>query len=249
MDAVGTLVRTYLFQDLSPAELADLANAARMRRLMRGEHAFRASDPADELWVVVSGQIKEYVLSRDGEEYISELHGPGAVFGEPGLFVPERTRVVSEVATEETIVLSIDRNLLFEFLMQHRPAMLRLLEGLSTDSRNVFEDLVSLAHAQVRQRVITKLLQLAGTHGVEEATGLRIDLRISQSVLAGMVGATRENINRALAALFALGCVRLEHGEIIVTDVDQLRKIADLHQPPLSRRNRRSVEPDSSERP
>jgi CRP/FNR family cyclic AMP-dependent transcriptional regulator len=243
MDLVRALVRTYLFQDLSPAEVDGLADAGRVRRLKRGEHAFRAGDFADELWVVVSGQIKEYVLSRDGDEYVSDLHGPGAVFGEPALFVPERIRVVNEIAMDETVVITVERTRLFTFLLQHPPAMLRLLEGLSVDSRAVSEDVLALAYAQVKARVLTKLVQLSETHGVEAATGLRIDLQISQSVLAGMVGATRENVNRALVPLIAAGYLRLEQGEIIVADLTELRRLADLDGPLLQRRNRRSVEP------
>jgi CRP-like cAMP-binding protein len=244
MDAVRALVRTYLFQDLSPAEVEGLAGAARTRHLRRGQHAFVAGDSAEELWVVVSGQIKEYVVSRDGQQYISDVHGAGAVFGEPALFAPERTRVANEVAMEETVVLTVDRNRLFNFLLQHPPAMLRMLEGLSADTRNVIEDVLGLAHAHVGQRVITKLVQLCETHGVAAGSGLRIDLRLSQSVLAGMVGATRENVNRALSPMIAAGYLQLDRGQILVADIDELRRVAFLDHPLLHRRNRRSDSAD-----
>ena len=242
MDSVRALLRTYLFQDLSPAEVDALANLARARRLTQGEHAFRVGDCADELWVVVSGQIKEYVLSRDGQEYVFEVYVPGAVFGEPGVFSRERTRVVNEVAMEETVLLALDRGHLFDFLMRHPPAMLRLLEGLSADVRGSVDEAVSLAYARLRGRVLTRLVQLADAQGDAAAAGVRIDLGISQSVLGAMVGATRENVNRALAPLIAAGCLRVGQAGMTIVDLDELCRLADLHDPLLHRRNRQRDE-------
>lgn len=117
--------------------------------------------------------------------------GPRRVFGEPGLYSRERTRVVNEVAIEETVVLGIHGDQLFDFLICRPPAMLRLLEGLSADSRGSIDDAIGLAYAHVRERVLARLVQLADSHGENAAVGLRIGLRISQSVLGGMVVATR----------------------------------------------------------
>ena len=58
-----------------------------------------------------------------------------------------------------------------------------------------------------------------------------------------MVGVTRENVNRALAALAASGAIRMESGSYVLPALDRLRTEISNGQPALERRNRR-VEPE-----
>jgi CRP/FNR family cyclic AMP-dependent transcriptional regulator len=226
MDTVRTLLRTYLFQDLSPAELEPLARIARTKHIVAGGYAFRSGEAAEDLFIVAEGQIKEYILDSDGNEYVTELMGPGAVFGEPGIFARPPTRVVDELALEPTTLLTIAREPLFRFLITHHPAMLRLLEGLSTEARQAAQITAMFAFSQLSSRLVTKLLQLSETRQPASANSNEVELALSQSTLAGMVGATREKVNRALAPLVGAGLVRLEYRRIVLTNVTDLRRLA-----------------------
>jgi CRP/FNR family transcriptional regulator len=237
MDALRTLLASYLFQDLTPAELESLAGRARHRDLAAGGYAFRTGDPAAELFVVQSGQLSETINSAEGSELVVEIFAAGDIFGEPALFVPERTRMADVRAMEPSRVLMIDRELLVPFLFQHPHAMLRMLEGLASGFRTQAESTAHLAFEAIRQRLIIKLLELAGTHGRPSPAGVRIEFELSQATLAGMVGATRENVNRALAPFMASGEVRSERRRLVV-NADALRRHLATSDPPLYRRNR-----------
>ena len=50
-------------------------------------------------------------------------------------------------------------------------------------------------------------------------------IRVSQGELASMVGATRENINRALSRFVTLGAVAIDRGTITILDADRLRSL------------------------
>ncbi|HEV2218102.1 MAG TPA: Crp/Fnr family transcriptional regulator [Candidatus Dormibacteraeota bacterium] len=242
MEAVQALLQTYLFQDLSPAEVEGLAHLAVERNLVRGEDACRVGDPADELWIIVAGQFKEYRLDPDGNEYVNELMGPGQVFGEPGIFSSERNRVVNVTALEHSTVLTIHRDALFSFLIAHPPAMLRLLEGIASEARTARPEVTMMAYSSLSERVIAKLLQLAQWDETSKRDGV-VELQISQSLLASMVGATREKVNRALAPLVEDGLVRLEYRRILLPDIQALRRLVprdDLDTHPRHRRPRRA---------
>jgi CRP/FNR family transcriptional regulator, cyclic AMP receptor protein len=237
MDALRTLLASYLFQDLTPAELESLAERTRHRDLATGEYAFRTRDPASELFIAQSGQLAETIISADGSELVVEVFAAGDVFGEPALFVPERTRMADVRAMEPSRVVMIDRDVLVRFLFQHPRAMLRMLEGLASGFRTQAEATVHLAFDEIRQRLVIKLLELAETHGHPCPGGVRIEFDLSQATLAGMVGATRENVNRALAPLIANGEVRSEKKRLVV-NADALRRHLSTTEPPLHRRNR-----------
>jgi hypothetical protein len=65
-----------------------------------------------------------------------------------------------------------------------------------------------------------------------------IELSVSQATLAGLVGATRENVNRALRALTAEGRLRLTRGRFVIQDLAGLQTEADRGHTPLHGRNR-----------
>ena len=57
------------------------ATVATTRRLCAARSLIRVGDRADELYVVLSGEVKDSVVDADGEEVVHFLHGPGMTFG------------------------------------------------------------------------------------------------------------------------------------------------------------------------
>jgi CRP/FNR family transcriptional regulator len=239
-DPIRLLLATYLFQDLTPAELQPIAETLQPRGYKRGDYVFRAGDPAEFLHIVSTGQIKYFVTTVEGDEFVLEVLTPGAVFGEPGLFAPEHNRVVDALAMESTTVQEMRRARLIDVMRNHPPVMMRMLEGLATESRFlVVKTINDVAYAEIRARVVRKILELATTHGQERDDGsMEIMLSVSQATMAGMVGATRENVNRALGSLAADGDVQVLGGHFVVADPAGLRQQAEGGVPLLYRRNR-----------
>jgi CRP-like cAMP-binding protein len=238
-DPIRVLLSTYLFQDLSPAELEPLLSGLQSRQFQRGEFVFHAGDRADHLHVVATGQVKYFMTTVDGDEYVYEVLTPGAVFGEPGIFAPERNRVVDAMAMGPSSVLLISREPFIDFMQGHRPVMMRIIEAFAADSRLAVETVTDLGYADIRRRVVRKLLEIAITHGSERDDGsIDIALTVSQATLAGLVGATRENVNRALSALSSAGDVEIVDGRFRLPDPVALRRKADRGWTPLFRRNR-----------
>jgi Crp-like helix-turn-helix domain len=66
---------------------------------------------------------------------------------------------------------------------------------------------------------------------------VEITLTVSQTTLAGLVGATRENVNRALSTLTADGDLRLVQGRIVIPNIAALRAKVDRGLPTVHRRN------------
>jgi len=105
--------------------------------------------------------------------------------------------------------------------------MERLLERLSTIAGQAAYSFSALAFDDIRRRVAVALLELADEFGESTGEGsLRIRLRLSQSTLAALVAASRENVNRALAALVGAGAVSQSDGHFYLHDLDALRRVA-----------------------
>ena len=89
-----------LFNDLSPAELKHVAETCVLRRLARGDMVFRVGEPCNEFHVVVTGQVKLFVLAPTGQEKVVELIGPGQSFGEAIMFANRPYILSAQVLAE-----------------------------------------------------------------------------------------------------------------------------------------------------
>jgi CRP/FNR family cyclic AMP-dependent transcriptional regulator len=247
-DSVRLLLETYLFRALTPAEVGPLAAQASRRRYRRGDVVFMVNDPADALYIAESGTLKECTYTADGEETIIELHRRRAVFGEPALFAPERTRVVNVVTVTEASVLVIGREPLVRFLLAQPQVMLQMLEGLAAQVRESVETVTMLGHARIRDRLALKLAELAETHGSAHPAGRRIDVELSQSALGALIAASRTNTNRALARLILEGAVSFDGRRYVVASPAALRASVGADPRLLYRRSRRPEAPPRPDR-
>ena len=197
-DVAGGLARSYLFEDLTTEELEPLAAVVTTRQLVRGEVLFRVGDPADEIYVVLGGEVKDSVVDAAGVEVVHFLHGPGMTVGEPGFFAVDHRRVVEVVAVAPSVVIRLGRRELEPFMTRHPSIKDRVLEKLASNTRWQTTMISSLLSRSLTDRLVLRLLELVDS-SPERGPGLSTTPKISQSTLAAMVGVSRENVNRALS--------------------------------------------------
>ena len=237
-DVLSGLSRSYLLEDLTREQLAPLAAQATTRTLVRDEYLWRVGSPADEIHVVLSGEVKESVLDADGFEVIHFVSGPGMTFGEPGFFAVDRLRIVEICALAPTVLIGLHRRHLVPFMAEHPSIKDRALERLASNTRWQTMMLASVFRRSLADRVGLRLLELVDAN-TERVAGAPVTPKISQSTLAAMVGVSRENVNRALATLVAEGLVRTDGGRYVLADEKALRARIGRDWPIAHRRDRR----------
>jgi CRP/FNR family transcriptional regulator, cyclic AMP receptor protein len=237
-DVVAGLMRSYLFEDLTAEDLRPLAATATTRTIVRGEFLAHLGDPAEEIWVVLSGEVKGSVVDAGGYEVIHAIHGTGMTLGEPGYFAVERNRIMDIIAVEPTTLIRLDRRYLAPFMERYSSIKDRALEALASGSRWQTTRISSAARRSLTDRLILKLLELVDS-SPEHNTGHAATPKISQSTLAAMIGVTRENVNRALSALAIEGVIRQEGGRYVFVDEDRARREISRDWPLPTLRDRR----------
>jgi CRP/FNR family transcriptional regulator, cyclic AMP receptor protein len=237
-DAVAALLRSYLFEDLDPEAVRPLALTCSVRRLVRGEFLCHVGDVVNEIYVVITGEVKDILVSVDGEEVIHFVHGPGMTLGEAGFFSVDRVRIVDVVAVAPTTILRLDRRDLVPFMARYPQVKDRALEGLASNTRWQTTMIAALATRPLVNRLAFRLLELVD-RGTDRSNGIARTPKISHTTLAAMIGATRENVNRALAVLTEQGLVRREAGAYLLLDEAGLRQGLAQDWPQVDRRDRR----------
>ena len=199
MVGIEQLRSVELFQDLDDDGLSELAQASERRPLQRGDVLFTENDEPNELFVVVSGRLAMVNRSIDGRESVVALMEQGDLFGEMPLF-DGQTRSTDGRALEPSEVIVIPYGPV-RALYDSRPTLLwRAVELLANRLRVADGVLADSVFLDVTGRTAKRLLEIAGDAD-------EFSLPVTQEELAGMVGASRERVNKAIASFVKLGWI------------------------------------------
>lgn len=199
-----------------------LADALRIRRFRKGETVFHQGDPGDALFILASGSVKVVLPSDEGAEpAIVAVLGPGEFFGELAILdgAPHSATIVA-VEPTETLVLHRDT---FLRLIDTAPELRRaLLASLATEIRRLTGHVEDLHFLDLPGRLASRIVRLADAQPAEADGSVRVPWPYTQSELAGMIGGSRQSVNRLLADLADEGLVRLERDILVVADPQRL---------------------------
>jgi CRP/FNR family transcriptional regulator, cyclic AMP receptor protein len=199
MDDIELLHRSDLFSAFDEATLQRLVASARPLAYERNVVVFEEDDDADELFVVRSGRVAVGRRSIDGRESLVALMEAGDLFGEMALF-DQGTRSASARALEHSEVLAIPYEVVREVLDAQPQLLWEVVRLLAERVRNTDSALADAVFLDVTGRTAKRLLELAG--GEDD-----FQLPITQEELAGLVGASRERVNKSIAAFIRLGWI------------------------------------------
>ena len=215
---VSILSGNELFRDFAPDALDRVAAASSLRKVRRSDVLFAEGDAADELFVVVSGRIAVVNRSPDGRESVMALMERGDLFGEMPLFDGQR-RSADARALEPSRVHAVPYAVLREVLQSQPELLWGVVEMLARRLRNMDAALADAVFLDVTGRTAKRLLELAGDAD-------EFQLPITQEELAGMVGASRERVNKAIASFIRLGWIEQADRRYRITNREQLTRRA-----------------------
>jgi len=204
-----------LFSAMEDAHLAHLA--ARLRRRAYDERAVivQRDTPGDALFILLTGKVKVSYPAADETETIIALMSAGDFFGELSVLDGEG-RSADVIALEPTACLVLSASDFHECLRQMPEISLALLKQLAGRLRRSTKWIHSLASQDVYGRIAQQLLYLAQAHGaVLPDGGIRIGVRLTQGDLAGIVGASRESVNKALGFYKTKGYISIDASRYI----------------------------------
>lgn len=223
----AVLGRQGYFRDLAEDTLRRLSAGARQVRMARDEVVYRRGDPADELYVVVSGQVKIAIPQSPHKHKVLSLVGHGESFGIAALWLglPHPTHAV---ASKDSHLLLLDRHTLVSQARQEPRLAERLLTDLSRRVMDLMRDLESCTPRSSLQRVSCFLLQHRPAPGVGR---YEILLPSTKRDIAAKLNLTHESLSRTLGQLDREGIIQMRGRLIQVLDGEKLAHINGLAGP------------------
>jgi CRP-like cAMP-binding protein len=214
-DHTEILASTDFFADAPVDVLAPIAAAGIERHLVRGDVLYHEGDPPDSLHLVVRGRLAIAIANPiDRRESVVALMEPGDLFGELGM-LDNGPRSAMARALEPTLVLEIPYAPVLLMLREHPELLWNVTRLLAQRLRAMDEALADSVFLDVTGRTAKRILELA--EGADEFV-----LPVTQEELAGMVGASRERVNKAIASFIRLGWLEQHDRHYRITQRDRL---------------------------
>jgi CRP/FNR family cyclic AMP-dependent transcriptional regulator len=156
------------------------------------EVLYAQGDPADSVFYVLEGRVKHVVVSKTGKEAVVAIHGPGDFVGE-GALAGHSVRLGTTTAVVPTRALVIEKGEMLQVLHEQHALSDRFITYMLSRNIRVEADLVDQLFNRSEKRLARALLLLARYGKVDGPH--RVLPKISQEVLAEMIGTTRSRVN------------------------------------------------------
>lgn len=162
---------------------------------------------AQSLLIVHSGWFVQRATHRFGSELILSLLGTGDCLGLPELIlsVPAETEVV---AGADCAVLSVPWRVVNALMLTAPELHVAIERELSREVMVLRSRLTSLAFSSLEGRLAAFLME------IERIAHRTPAFRVTQTMVAEAVGASRPKINRCLKALERRGVIALHNGSL-----------------------------------
>lgn len=210
-----TLAQTDFFTGAHPDALAAVAAAGHELHLIRGDVLFNEGDPSSALYLVLRGRVAIALANPiDHRESVFALMEAGDLFGEMGM-LDDGPRSALARALEPTTVLTIPYEQILRMFDDNPKLLWNVTRLLAQRIRATDEALADSVFLDVTGRTAKRLLELA--NGTDEFT-----LPVTQEELAGMVGASRERVNKAIASFIRLGWLEQQDRSYRIIQRDRL---------------------------
>ena len=169
---------------------------------------FAQGDPASSVMFVERGVVRLSVVSHNGKEAIVGMLDVGHFFGE-GCLAGQARRMAAATAMSECTIVSMSKEDMTRQLQNDRAFADRVFKDLLSRNIRLEEDLIDQLFNSTEKRLARTLLLLA-RFGEPEAPHRAIP-KVSQEMLAEMIGTTRTRVNFFMTKFRKLGLIEYDH--------------------------------------
>ncbi|MBN1548628.1 MAG: Crp/Fnr family transcriptional regulator [Syntrophaceae bacterium] len=217
-----TIMKTIpLFEGLQDHQMENIARVGIRRTYRRDEIIFMEGDDGNGFYIVEAGQIKIYKISSEGKEQILHFFGPGETFGEVAVFTGHGFPAYAK-ANHNAICLFIPRTDFIEIIRQDPTLAMNLLGVMSLRLHKFTRLIEDLSLKEVPGRLSAYLIYMSE----RSPDPAHLELEISKSQLAALLGTIPETLSRILTRMARLNYLKSEGPGINILDKEALASIA-----------------------
>lgn len=212
-------------EGLSPELSQRLLAQAKLRVVGDGTMVIRQGTPATEVYQVLSGELRQTILTEEGLEVLFYNYQVGDVVGDSSIAdeEPYAVTLTARGATTLRVWAAKDFQNVRSSSHEMEIAIATQTSRRLRESLRIIEELLTQSSAA---RVASRLYWLAD---IQQASGQDAVISVSQTDIGLMAGSSRQNVNRVMNDLRKLGIIETGYGTIRVKDFEKLQQFITAH--------------------
>jgi len=218
---IEQLKNNWLFARLTPEQLERVSSHAEYLHFEEGGRLFEQGDQARRFFLVLSGQIKLFRLSPDGNEKVIEIFGPGSTFAEALMFREHPSYPVCASALTDSKVIALNSKDFVAMLRESIDSCFLLMADMSQRLHGLIKEIDDLSLQSGTRRVASYLINLAGEGGDN------FELDIPKGVMASRLSLKPETFSRIIRNLHDRKILTVTRKHISIHNRMKLQAIAD----------------------
>lgn len=215
---IEVLSGIFFFDSLSKEQLNLLWSFVSIRKSPKGELIFSDGEKAVAFYGIVSGRLKLYRISQEGQEHILEVHSEGDLVAEAAIFDTKTYPVYCE-ALEDSILVRIPTEEFIDLIMKHPDISIRIMNSYSKRLRFFVRKVEELSLRDVKSRLAGYLMD----NKIELGGKIRCNLPVSKKELAGLIGTIPETLSRTLNFFRQQNIISVDRNSITIVDLKKLK--------------------------
>lgn len=217
-EIINALKQSHLFTRLTDVQLDRVYRHSQVVKLEEGQQLFAQGEDVTNFYLVLSGKMKLYRVSPDGQEKIIEIVPQGGLFAEALMFMDQPHYPVSSAALSATTVIGIEANDFKDMLRDSVETCLLLLGNMSFRLRQLVHEIDTLTLHSGTCRVASYLLQ----HAPDERESFELDT--AKGVIAARLSVKPETFSRIIKNLRGEGVISIDGSKITIHNREALKE-------------------------
>jgi CRP/FNR family transcriptional regulator len=195
------------FKSLTDEELSHIEEITNQVTLDKNKHIFYEGDPIEAFYFINFGRVRAYKTDPNGKEQIVSVLKDGEMFPHIGIFSNKNYPASTQTVDENVVLYKINVQVFRDMLLRYPTISLKLIGTLEMKIADLQNRLAEQIFNNTFEKLTQQLNRLAKEHGVELDGWTIIDIPLTNTDLANMIGTTRESVNRSLAKLKSKGVI------------------------------------------
>lgn len=200
-------------------EIERLTESRIHRTMRRKEVIFSEGQIPTDVFYILKGMVKSYLINKDGKELITRFYHPGDFIGYLPILQNRPYRENGEVVTDAEIGFVSKQDFL-SIIISNSLVSAKFIGILSKQLQEAESRLLGIAYDSVRQKVAQALLQVNRKNTSEDKP-----FKIARRDLSSMIGTATESLNRTLSDFKDEGLIQIMPEGIQILNAAKLDKI------------------------
>ena len=217
---IEIMKQSHLFNSLTDLQLERVYSHSRHFDLNEQQQLFTQGQPVDYFFMVLSGRVKLYRVSPDGQEKIIEIVTPGGIFAEALVFADSANYPVSAATLLDSELIGIDAKDFRALLWDSTSTCFNLMQAMSLRLRQLIHEIDTITLHSGTCRVAAYFLHNVPEHQTE------FELELAKNQIASRLSVKPETFSRILASLKKQNIVEVDGNHVTILNRQALKDLS-----------------------